>query len=403
MKNKWLIIVFILITTLGFAQKDYQKGYYVESDGVRTEGYLEIIDFSGVNSSEKLYFRKEINGQTITIKTDKIVEFGLGEDLKFQKFTFEMDDVSFYKDFTSDKELTVKSVNYFLNVLVDGEASLYSYEEDNGPKYFYGFKSKPNVVQQLVYKKYISGEMVKENNTFKEQLFKEVKCDEQTFNEFVTLKYDKKELIPIFEKYNKCKGNNSKVYKNKFEKNTDINVVGIIAVNRFNSESIGYGFGGEFEVVLPSEKFAFFARLSFESMDAKFTKTYYTANNSNFNEEIYDANYKSFDLFFGARYYFKINNQNKVFVSAAGGVNQPDVSGKLTKRTTNGSGVYGSTHEIEYTEISFFPSLGAGYLYKNKYAVALEFDIQKTIFRDVGEFYTVRYTKIGLNFRYIFN
>ncbi|WP_284652388.1 hypothetical protein [Flavobacterium terrisoli] len=403
MKNILCCAFFFLMTSISFAQDAFEKGYYINSKGVKVEGYLQIVNFENINATEKLTFKKDLKEEVVKLSTDEIVEFGVGEELKFQKATFQMDDMSFHKDFTYQKELQLKTVTLFLNVLIEGEATLYSYDGGNDLKYFYSLKSKGSSISQLTYKKYISGETIKENNDYKETLFKEVKCESQTFNEYVSLKYEKEKLLPIFEKFNKCNNSDFKVYKNKFEKKVDINIIAMVGVNRFDSEFFGFGFGGEFEVVTPSEKLSFFGKLKFESVNAEFRDSHYSAMDFNLNENIYDANYKAFDLIFGIRYTFKINNNHKIFVSGAGGVNSPKVTGTLIKRVTNGSGSYETKYNINYSEIDFFPSLGLGYLYKGKYGIDLEFDIQKTVFRELGYDFTVKYNKIGLNLRYIFN
>lgn len=402
MKNILYFAFFFLMTSVSFAQDAFEEGYYINSKGVKTVGYLQIINFENINATEKLYFKKELKSAVERLSTDEIVEFGVGEELKFLKATFQIDDMSFHKDFTKQKELELKTVTLFLNVLVDGNASLYSHDGGNDLKYFYSLKEKGNAINQLVYKKYIDGETIKENNGFKEKLFKEIKCENQTFNEFVSLKYEKQQLIPIFEKFNKCNNHNYKVYKNKFEKSIEINISALAGVNKFDSNS-GFSFGAEFEVVTPSEKLAFFSRLKFEAMSAEFKNSFYTAMDFNLNENIYNVNYKSMDLFFGIRYYFKLNKENKIFVNAAGGVNSSRVNGTLTKRVTNGAGSSETKYKTDYHGVNFFPSLGLGYLYKNKYGIDIEFDLQKTMFVDNASQYTIRYNKIGINLRYIFN
>lgn len=401
MKKSLFYFVFILLTSLGYSQKDFQEGYYVEGNGAKVQGYLQVMNFEEINTTQKLFFKKTLNNETIKIDTDKIMEFGVGDDLKYQRFTFEMEDVSFYKDFGYEKDLQLKSVNYFLNVLVEGDASLYSYENGNGYKYFYSVKSKQIPVQQLVYKKYIFNQTIKENNTFKEQLFKDVKNEDQTFNEFVNLKYEKQSLVPIVEKFNKTTSHDYKVFKNKLEKSTKINLSAMGGAFKVNSK-LGFAFGGEFELVTPSEKLAFFSRLKFEKIKMDFTETYYSAMGFNRNDNIYKADYKSMDLLVGVHYFFKLNTESKIFIGVAGGINSTKVSGTLIERITNGGGASESEHPLISSDVNFFPNFSIGYVYKNKYAVDLEIDVQKVYFNDRAREFTPKYNKIGINLRYIF-
>ncbi len=186
MRKKLFTLCLILLTSIAFAQATYEKGYYVDKSGAKIAGYIKIIDFESINDINSLDFKKELNDKNSKLELNNVTEFGVGTELKYQKATFQIDDVNLFKELNDQKELNYKTSTLFLNVLVEGEASLYAIAGSNGTKYFYKVdKKNNNAITQLTYKKYFADGIVKENTFFRNQLFMDVKCENQVFNDFI--------------------------------------------------------------------------------------------------------------------------------------------------------------------------------------------------------------------------
>jgi len=85
-------------------------------------------------------------------------------------------------------------------------------------------------------------------------LFKEVKCDDQTFNDFINLQYNWTALEIIFRKYNQCKNSQTVSYKNKFEKKIKIQGIGFAGISMLhNPDANQLSVGAEAQLVMPSE------------------------------------------------------------------------------------------------------------------------------------------------------
>ena len=96
----------------------------------------------------------------------------------------------------------MKKERYFLKVLVEGNATLYKYENGNDRKYF--FETNEKDIEQLVYKEYRVDNYLKSNDYFRQQLYNHLKCSDISESKIKNIEYNEKHLIEIFETYNTC-------------------------------------------------------------------------------------------------------------------------------------------------------------------------------------------------------
>jgi hypothetical protein len=150
--------------------------------------------------------------------------------------------------------------------LIEGKNSLYRYENGEFPeRYFY--KSNNSEIKQLVYKKYFEDNQsdLYLNESFKKQLFSNVKCDTKDLK-IETLTYNDGDLMDYFKSVNECQGDTNTKEISKRGKgeiyfkavvnmsSSDINLnfeTGNVAGNYDMGRKINFGFGFEIEVVLP--------------------------------------------------------------------------------------------------------------------------------------------------------
>ena len=269
----------LLVATLFFsialtAQSDFRAGYYIDNQGNKVEGFLKSANFRAVNdlAFRNFEFKKDLDQNAKKIDKFNVIEFGFTDDVKYQKIKAKIDDLNLDTDFGYYKEFTVKEEYVFLNVLVEGSATLYSYEGGHGTKYLYKIQDKDDVAKQLLYKKFLkSSNMIDENNVFRQQLFYNVKCENQTYTDFLNVKYVQSELVPLFVNYNKCQNSPYTVYEDIEKQAPVINFsvllgynVGSFGVINLQHEAApqNYGMisiGGEAELVLASKVVGAFA------------------------------------------------------------------------------------------------------------------------------------------------
>ncbi|AXG72731.1 hypothetical protein DVK85_00175 [Flavobacterium arcticum] len=411
---KFVTFLAVLLTAFSmYAQNEnQQQGYYITNDGQRVDGYFKTTDFY---DTESLGFKEQSTGESFSaIDVNDISEYGIGKEFKFIKKIFEIDNSETnFKRLSSISEPDWVETTGFLNVILEGEVSLYSYSNSKGTKFFYSTPSKD--IQQLLYKRYRPSEaIVAENNLYLQQLLNNVRCENEDRSFFATISYGKKDLIRVFKKYNECNGNLYTVYNNSTSKGSKINFTVFAAANYYSFGIKGSGSDSEVEnviaptlglevaLVLPSEKWEFFGKVEFESLSAK-TKAVYDRGFGGFTVENYDIDMQAINLQFGLRYNAIVKGYNKFFIDGALGVTKPfgDLNIETISSTTDGSA---STTQLRKRELgsSFCGNIGVGYMYKNKFGAAIRYETARNLFSN-GGMLTTDISRIGLNLRYTLN
>ncbi|WP_026978200.1 hypothetical protein [Flavobacterium tegetincola] len=414
--KKLLLLNALLFSVLLFGQNDFKKGYYIDNQGIRVEGYLKTFSFGKSNddSFENLDFKKDLNATTEKISKNTITTFGFGTDLKYQKMTVQLDDTNLFKDFSSDKDFLLKTKVVFLNVLMEGKANLFGYEGINGTKFFYSITSEKAPAKQLLYKKYYkSGKYLTESTDFREQLFKNVMCSDQTFNDFLTIKYSQDSLLKVFSKYNSCNNSSTTVYSNTTKKKFTIRVAALAGYTfaklqlqdlELPVDEVAFGsvqFGAEGEAMIFSDNIALFATVKFSSASASVGKTFML---SEFNTTEYidrytlDGNF--IDFVIGIRYYQTVSRFAKLYAGAGFGVN--NTSGKITRTFVNTDTSFENTATKANLGDSAYGVLQIGGLINNHYAVEFSYDTTKDIVGTPNLPGTSSYKQFSVAAKYIF-
>ena len=419
MKKYFFTSLIFLYTCALIAQSNFEKGYFIDIQGIRTEGYLKLINFAEINKSKfsGLEFKPDLDQKVVKLQNSNIKEFGLGKELKMVKYTVDLEVINLYKEIDIQKEVVYNKSTVFLNVILEGKANLYTYEADNYTKYF--IKNTSDIVPiQLIYKKYIvEGTYHKENNEFREQLFRSIKCDNQTTKDFLNIRYDKKSLISIFENYNKCQNSDYFIYSDKFKKSTKINFTAYLGgyLNTFyissvhpnteTSSNLTFGLGVEAEMVLPSENWSLFVSADYNYLNTEITAV---SSVSEFNktrvEDIYSYDSGFIDIVLGGRWYQSLNSSAKIFLGAGLGINSPlgNLSQKQTLTVSTAPDFLFIENFEYFVDASIYLNLQVGYQFDNHYGVDFIFDTKKTSFLAGKEEKYSNFSRFGLNLRYTF-
>jgi hypothetical protein len=400
--------VFTLITAILFAIQTYAqdvKGYYITDSGKKVEGFFEVGDY---NDSASLKFKVSRNAGTAAIPSD-VVEYGVEEEqLKFEKHTVKID-VSKNSDVHSDPQWDSQTL--FLNVVVKGNAALYSYTKDYITKYFFSVGEQDNI-RELIYKKHTdaNGKAI-ENNAFRQQLYREVACKWQDASEFMELPYHEKQLEEVFVKYNKCVGSESETFGPVKESGFSYSIVaGIYNTNMEvtrakpavdDQTTVTYGFGAEAAYTFPSETFSFFAGVEFELMNVEVTDSAKLMASTTVSNYKMDSN--AFNFYFGPRYNLVLNGRNKLFFDVAPGVSIP--FGDITQTTIiipDTGDPYPGIENSSELRAGFYVNLGMGYTFDEKYSIALRYQTRRGFLDDVNGMYDIGVSRVGLLLKYTF-
>jgi hypothetical protein len=413
--KKLLLFTALFSSIILFAQNEFRAGYYIDNLGIKTEGFIKASNFRlyNDNSFTAFEFKKELNQTIQTIEKANVSAFGSGGEVKFQKMKAMIDDVSFFADYTTDKNFAVKEKTVFLNVLVEGLATLYSYDSGQGTKYLWQIVGQDDVAKQLLYKKYYrSKSSVAENNAFREQLFNYVKCPNQTFNDFLKVKYKEGELIALFKKYNTCTDSKIVVYDNLNTAAATFNFSVLLGYNigNFRVDEIQYptipenfgmfSVGLEGELILASRKFGIFG--SFEFKNGK-SASESTGKVSAFSAEglrkVYRFDSNFLDIALGCRFYKNTSPTSAFFVGAGAGLNIG--YGELVFSQALSPDSVLEVIDTTSLQGSGFVTLHIGYRFNKYFAIDINYDSPKNIINRTNE-EVAKVHEFGMNLRYTF-
>lgn len=394
-------ILFYLITLVGLnciGQTNFEKGYFVNNAGETIDCLIKNIDWKD-NPTEFQYKLSE-NAELKIAKIRAVKEFEISNISKYVRAQVNVDRSSSNIDNLTDyRNPDFKEELLFLKLLLDGKANLYYYEDGNLKRFFYSIENSS--IEQLVYKTYRKGELttIGENNYFKQQLLNSLKCSSITASDIQDIDYEKKDLVYLFEKHNTCTNSQSINFQKKPQRNP-FNLSARLGLsnssleiqnNSSTSSSIQFGnelglrFGLEAEFILPfnNNKWAIILEPTLENyVPAK------QVNDDGFLNYDIVANYKTFELPFGIRHYFFLNDKSKVFLNAAYALVFP-IDSKID---------FGTGSIIEINKSSAY-ELGLGFNYNNKLSAELRFGVTPEI---LGTYvnWSSNYKRLSLIFGY---
>jgi hypothetical protein len=408
MKKTFLLILF-LYCTLSNAQVSFEKGYFISNNGIRTECFIRNLDWK--NNPTDFKYKSQISDNDYKTETiANVQEFGIDNTVTFERAKVKMDRSSDNLDKLSETGQPVWEENtLFLRLLVQGEATLYSYTEGNLIRYFYETNNIP--LEQLLYIKYnlaegskLTGEL-KENNYYKQQLNNNVRSANTADSEITNLKYKKADLTRYFLKYNNTdnKTKNSVVSKSSeghflLKITPELSFISASMndgdspskdVNLDSNTNLKIGLEAEYLLPFNKNKWSLFLNPAYQKYET--TKQYsrpglFTGSPS-ITRNI-EVKYTSIQIPIGLRYYFLINNNSKVFINAAYSF---DVNGKASLS-------FDQNTPLESKSGSNF-AFGVGYNFKKKFSAEIRTNTKKQLLTDYNTF-SVEYKAIDLVFAY---
>jgi len=385
--KKTLLIVFIALFSLStYSQIKFEKGYFIDNLGRRTNCLIKNIDWKNnpIDFEYKLFDNPKKRTKTIT----SVKEFSVLNHSKYVRFTVDIDRSNENSNALSLKRgPEFRKETLFLRVLIEGSASLYKYEAKSLTRYFYSMGDVPP--KQLIFKYFKTFyDKIGKNEGYKQQLFKDLKCSNISSNEIRMKQYKKQDLMDLFTKYNKCKQSDFTNFDKK-EKKDLFNLFirpglkySSLATKNRQSETRNIDFGSklslriglEAEFVLPfnKNKWAIIIEPTYQYYKSEkeiiYARRLTTTRTTNV-----IVNYKSIEIPFGVRHYLFINDDSKLFINLSYIIDF-QISSRLYAVTT---GLFdldiNSRNSLTY---------GVGYNYKNKYSFELRRQTDREILGD---------------------
>ncbi|GAA4762409.1 MULTISPECIES: porin family protein [Flavobacterium] len=365
---KKITYLLLLLTNVLFAQINFEKGYYIDNSGQKIEGLIKDEDW--MNNPTKFLFKKNDNDVENTKSIRDIKEFVIDNFSKYERVEVMIDTSSVdWRRLSYNKNPEWSKKVIFLKLIVDGDAKLYEFTDGTNKKFFYSFKN--SAIEQLVYKEYTqpNSTTVIENNTFRQQLWNNVKCSQTEYKTLSKMKYKTSELIKYFLMINNCDGNKSIVETSSQVQNSKgsfwlkvkagANFSNLTLASNYNvlknvefGNKIGPKIGVEFEINLGfnKNKWSVFYEPTYQKYKSEMIKKLYGSDYR------YNANITTIDHLLGVKYYMFLNKDSKLFVDA--GLFFRQLSGDLQYGSVSGS--YMNEYSLE-NYISFTGGLGFSY------------------------------------------
>ncbi len=376
MKNLLLFLFAISYTINSYAQIVFEKGYVIDNSDERVDYLIKNVDWSSNPTTFEYKLAEDSDIKVGTVKNVK--EFGVYDVSKYVRFKVNIDRSSDNVNDMSEKQNPIfSSEELFLKVIVEGSADLYGYTDGVLKRYFYRLGDADP--EQLVYKRfklieesgsYGSEGKIGVNNTFKQQLWNDLKCHSVTLSKAEKLEYKSASLRRFFDAYNSCINPEYVEYEAKEKRDWfNLNIRPGVNFTSFSLDFVDtdrtytFDFGSQtnFRFGLEAEFILGFNKNKWAIIiEPTFQQSFKSNAELDSGVEIitFQVDYNSFDVPFGLRYYIFLTNKSKFFVNAL-----------FCYNIDLDSSIENSTPIDLYLSSGANLCLGLGYKYNDKFSV----------------------------------
>lgn len=326
MKNSFLILIFLLtFSSVSISQIVFEKGYFIDYADNKIECLIKNNDWR--NNPTSFQYKLSESAQTRRGALEEVKEFGIYGTSKYIKAIVQIDRArNEINVISSLKEPDFREEELFLKVLIEGKATLYSYQEPNFLRLFFRVPDKD--ITQLVFREYKVYDRVSQNNQYKRQLASNLICTTINTEYIDNLEYDKRNLKRAFKDYNEC-ANASYIDHEPIQKKDlprlsfrpGINLRNFIAQNEITEEwsnefesNISMRIGLELELILPfnKNKWSITLEPTYNSYNTELIKDVSTVSGGFLKSVV---QYNSLEIPIGLRHYLFLNDDSKLFVN----------------------------------------------------------------------------------------
>ena len=201
MRQRMILILFLLIGIHTHTQNKFEKGYFIQEDGTKIDALIKNDDWSLNPTTFK--YKLNTNANVVTGNINSVKEFSVGSNHKYIRYDVNIDRSSKkITELSRKRTPEFKQEILFLRILVDGNsAKLLSYVDNDLRRFF--FETGSIKITQLIFKHYRNskGKEVK-NELYQKQLSDYLPCS--TISKKPS--YHKNSLVEYFVSYNNCNG-----------------------------------------------------------------------------------------------------------------------------------------------------------------------------------------------------
>lgn len=389
----------LFISLSCYSQTTYQSGYFINNNDEKIECLIKNENWT--NNPTTITVKYSENEKPTKKFIESVKEFGINEEIKYERATVHIDKSSESLDaLDTNRNPAFKEEQVFLNVLVEGKASLYSYEGRSFQKFF--FKIEDSNIEQLIFKKYLrENNQIAENNYYKQQLLHNLKCPDISTKEIQNLKYRANNLAHLFIKYNKCSNApfssysvddnkiTSKFYLKAGVKNSSLEIKyteSRTGDTDFDNQ-LGFRIGVEAEFLLPfkNDKWSVLVEPTYQYFVSRKEEGIFTS----------EVNYHSIEVPLGVRHYMVLDENSRLFINGLL-ITDFDLDSKFKFKRPNSTLDKTTGLDIK-SGINL--GLGLGYNYNRKFSAELRYHTDRDVLMNYGD-WNSRYSSLSLIFGY---
>lgn len=321
MSNSYLypFLLGLLFFVPAYSQIRFEKGYFIDNEGKRTECYIRNSDWANNPTSFKY---KLISGEEFgEAGLEDVREFGTENGPVYLREKVNVDESPVVLHLLSSRrapEFVEKVI--FLKRIVNGPATLYLYRSSGITQFYYQLNGG-NVIP-LIYKRYLNDDgRVAYNFGFRQELLNALQCGDNSVNNVARLNYKETDLERFFNRYNACvnpgvetstKVIGRETFNLRITPGAELVMMEGKRYTRFDDgakkhNTISGRLGLEAEYILPfnKNKWGLLAEPSLQ---------YYEMPLNHLGLKL-NANYWSVELPVGVRHYFFLPNNTRLFVN----------------------------------------------------------------------------------------
>ncbi|QRR03077.1 hypothetical protein [Dyadobacter sandarakinus] len=359
------LCVLIILAAPALAQIQFEKGYFIDDQNQKTECLLRNVGWE--NNPQSFRYKLSPTGETLTGSIDHVKEFGTENGITYIRDQARIDESPTDVGALSHDRNPMWAVRMvFLNRLVHGPAKLFLYRSGNLRQFYY--QKGDSLIVPLVYKQYINDDgQAMFNYGFRQQLLNDVNCGDISQNSLSRLTYREGDLVSFFQKYNACTAPGAKPLLQP-EKRDALHVkvtpglnLNMLSTDQFTFSNEGsrhatspafrIGLEGEYVLSVNRNKWSILVEPVWQHYHYKLNVV-----NTNLNVQFW-----SVDVVAGARHYFFLKNNSKLFVNALG-----------VLRTITGTSKNAAQQMEVYTNW-FYYAAGAG-LASNRFSAEVRYN-----------------------------
>lgn len=314
MKQFILSLFAILVCASMAAQVRFSNGWIIDNDGQKMECLIKNV--GNFCSETEIVFRKsETDKDEVAYLKDVASLFVNGTLYERHDFSYDNSQSDISAGYSLSPQPEFVKTTAFLRVVCDGPARLYRYEMANiKDNFFISTEVNPEPTY-LINKMYLTdgrSGYLRENTTFRQQLFVALAPAGITEDDVNGLRYDEASLIDVFDKSN---GTKTTVHR---EGRSNIDLYATYRPAK-EGQGLGFGLSYEFQFSRRNYKWACFFNLEYKNLsEMQEVRKYNDHGEVYYAPERFKENV--FQVAAGARYYMYLSPEFNIYLDGGLGM-----------------------------------------------------------------------------------